>query len=83
MCVFVLQIASTQVQYLALGPLELHEFPTDSPLKPVQVPLDGIISFQRVDCTTQLGVFSKFDGGTLDPTGGVADKDDKQFRSQY
>lgn len=33
MSVFVLGIASTQVQHLALGPLELHEFLTDPPLK--------------------------------------------------
>lgn len=43
MSVFLLGIASTQVQHLALGPLELHEFPTDPPLKPVRVPLDGAL----------------------------------------
>lgn len=82
MSVFVLEIASIQVQHLVLVLLELHEFLTDPPLKSVQVPLDGIISLQCVDCTTQLGVFSKFDECVLDPTGDIADKDDKQFRSQ-
>ncbi|CAM9935932.1 unnamed protein product, partial [Bubo scandiacus] len=39
--VFVLGIALTHVQDLAVGLLELHEVCTGPPLKPVQVPLDG------------------------------------------
>lgn len=81
MSVFVLEIASTQVQHLALGSLELHEFSTDPPLKPVHVPLDGSTSLQHVDCPTQPGLFSIFDESAFDPTVSVADKDDKQFRS--
>ncbi|KAK4814026.1 hypothetical protein QYF61_004656 [Mycteria americana] len=53
--VFVLGIALTQVQDLALGLVEPHEVCT----KPVKVPLDGIPSLQRVDHTTQLGVIRK------------------------
>lgn len=58
-------------------------FPTDPPLKPAQVPLDDSTSLQHVNCTTQLGVFSKFNEDALNPTVCVADKDDEQFRSQY
>jgi len=43
--VFVIVISPTQDQDLALGPVELHEVRTGLPLKPVQVPLDGISSF--------------------------------------
>jgi len=57
--VFVLGIAPTQVQDLALGLVELHGVHMGPPLQPVQVPLDGIPSLQRVDCTTQLGVIGK------------------------
>jgi len=34
-------------------------------LQPVQVPLDGIPSFQYIDCTAQLGVIHKLAGGVL------------------
>jgi len=40
----VLEIPLTQVQDLALGFVELHVVGTGPPLKPVQVPLDGIPS---------------------------------------
>jgi len=63
--VFVLGIAPTQVQDLALGLVELHEVHTGPPLKPVRVPLDGMPSLQRVDHTTHLGVISKFAEGAL------------------
>jgi len=43
--VYVLGIALTQVQDLALGLVELHEVGMDPHLKPVQVPLDSILSF--------------------------------------
>ena len=42
--VFVLGIATNQVQDLALGTVEPKEVHTVPPLKPVQVPLDGIHS---------------------------------------
>ena len=49
-------IATTQVQDLGLG---LHGVCTAPPLQPVQVPLDDILSLQRVDCSTELGVGGK------------------------
>jgi len=49
-------VASTQVQDLALGLAEPDEVHTGSPLQLVQVSLDGIPSFWRVNCTIQLGV---------------------------
>ncbi|PKU30563.1 hypothetical protein llap_19132 [Limosa lapponica baueri] len=81
--VFVLGIALTQMQDLALGLVELQEVCTGPPLKPVQVPLDGIPSLQRVDCATQLGVMGKLAEGALNPTVHVSNKDVKQQRSQY
>ena len=35
-------------------------------LQPVQVPLDGFPSLQRIDCTAQLAVTHKFAEGALD-----------------
>jgi len=75
----VLGITLTHVQDLALGLVEPHEVRTGPPLKPVKVPLDGILSLQHVDCTTQLGVVGRLVEGTLNPTV----KDVKQHRSQY
>ncbi|KAK4824031.1 hypothetical protein QYF61_009622 [Mycteria americana] len=80
--VFVLGIALTHVQDLALGLAELHEVGTGPNLKPVKVPLDGTPSLQRVDCTTWLGVISKLAEGALSPTVYVIDKDVKQCRHQ-
>ena len=45
---------------------ELHEVRTGPLLKPVQVPLDGIPSLQRVDRITQLGVVGKLAEGAYD-----------------
>ncbi|GAB0176555.1 hypothetical protein GRJ2_000120700 [Grus japonensis] len=81
--VVVLGITPTHVQDLALGLVELHVLCIGLCLKPVKVPLDGILSLQHVDCTTQLGVVSKLAEGALDPTVHVANKDVKQCRSQY
>jgi len=52
--IIVLGIAATHEQDLALGFAELHEVRRCPPLMPVKVPLGGIPSLQRVDCTTQL-----------------------------
>lgn len=52
-------IALTQVQDLPFFIVEFHEVGTGPPLKPVQVPLDGILFLQHVDCSTPLGVFGK------------------------
>ncbi|KAK4830883.1 hypothetical protein QYF61_013812 [Mycteria americana] len=57
--VLILGIALTQVQDLALGLVEPHEVHTGPLLQIVQVPLDGIPSLRRVNCTTQLGVICK------------------------
>ena len=60
-------VAPACVQDLALGlvgPHEVHKCPL---LELVQVPLDGILSLRRVDCTTQLGVICKLAEGALDP----------------
>ncbi|KAK4811014.1 hypothetical protein QYF61_015718 [Mycteria americana] len=81
--VFVLEIAPTHVQDLALGLVELHEVPMGPPLKPVKVPLDGIPSLRCTNRTTQLGVICRLAEGALNPTVHVADKDVKQHRSQY
>ncbi|KAK4832392.1 hypothetical protein QYF61_022247 [Mycteria americana] len=81
--VFVLGIAPTHVQDLALGLLEPHEVHMCPPLQLVQVPLGGIPSFQLVDCTTQLDVISKCAEGALNPTVHVTNKDVKQRQSQY
>ncbi|KAK4831314.1 hypothetical protein QYF61_016803, partial [Mycteria americana] len=80
--VFVLGIALTHVQDLALGLVELPEVCMGPPLKPVKVPLDGIPSLQRVDRTTQLGVIGKLAEGALNPTIHIV-KDMEQCRSQY
>ena len=69
-----LGIALTPVQDLALGLVEFHEVCMDLPLEPAKVPLDGIPSLQRVDCTTQLGVVSKLAEGALNPTVRIIDK---------
>ena len=63
-------VAPTHVQELAP-----HEVRTDPPLKPVQVPLDGILSLRFVDCTTQLGVVGKLAEGALSPTVHDTNKD--------
>ncbi|KAK4811172.1 hypothetical protein QYF61_019803 [Mycteria americana] len=66
--VLILGIAPMQVQDLALGFVELQEVPMGPLLKPVQVPLDGIPSLKRINCTTQLGVICKLAEGALSPT---------------
>lgn len=63
--------------------IKLNEDHTCPPLKPTKVPVYGISSFQCVDCTTQLGVISKPDQGTLNSTVCVTGKDYIQFWSQY
>ncbi|KAK4825967.1 hypothetical protein QYF61_003536 [Mycteria americana] len=81
--VFVLGIALTHVQDLALGLVELHEVCPGPALKPVTVPLDGIPSLQHVDHTTQLAVVGNLAVGALTPTVHVANEDVKQHQSQY
>ena len=79
-----LGIALTHVQDLALGLVELHEVCMGPCLKPVQVPLDGILALQRADRTTQLGVVGRLSAdGALNPTVHVANRDVKRHCSQY
>lgn len=63
--------------------VELHEVDIDSPLEPVKVPLDVILSFQDVNCTTQVGIISKLPEDALNPTAHVAEKATEQSWSQY
>ncbi|KAK4824941.1 hypothetical protein QYF61_021561 [Mycteria americana] len=81
--VLLLGIALIQVQNLALGFVELHAVCTGPLLKPVKVPLDGIPSLQRIDCTTQLGVIHKLAEAALGPTVYIIGEDIKQYWSQY
>ncbi|PKU44393.1 hypothetical protein llap_5336 [Limosa lapponica baueri] len=81
--VFVFRIAATQVQDLVLSLVELHEVSMGPSLKPVKFPLGGIPSFQHVDRSTQLGVVRKLAEGAHNPTAHVANKDVRQYQSQY
>ena len=81
--VALLGIALTQVQDLALGLVELHEVGMGSPLKPVQVPLDGIHFLLHVNCTTQLSVICKLAEGAFNPTVHVVYKDVNVHQSQH
>ncbi|KAK4824302.1 hypothetical protein QYF61_013047, partial [Mycteria americana] len=78
-----LGIALTQVQDLALGLVELHGVRMGPLLKPVKVPLDGIPSLKRINCTTQLGLICKLAEGALNPTVYVINKDIEQYWVQY
>jgi len=64
--VLIAGVALTQMQDLALGLVELREVHTGPFLELVQVPLDGILSFWCVNCTTQLDVICKLAEGALD-----------------
>jgi len=81
--VFVLGIAPSCMHDPALGLVERHDIRMGPPLKPVQVPLNGIPSLQRVSHFAQLAVVSKFAEGTLNPTVHFALKDIKQSQSQF
>ncbi|PKU46206.1 hypothetical protein llap_3480 [Limosa lapponica baueri] len=81
--VFVLGITLTRMQDLTFGLVEFYEVGMRTDLKPVQVPLDGLPSFQCINSTTQLGVTSNLAKGALNPTIHVANKDVKQRWSQY
>ena len=56
---FVLGTALTYVQDITPGLLEHHDIHTGPPLKPVKVPLDGILSLQHVNHTRKLGVIGR------------------------
>ncbi|KAK4823530.1 hypothetical protein QYF61_003039 [Mycteria americana] len=77
--ILIVGLALTQVQDPALGLVEPHEVHTGPLLKLVQVPLNGIPSLRRVNCTTQLGVICKPAECALDPTVCVIDEDIKQY----
>ncbi|KAK4815950.1 hypothetical protein QYF61_010444 [Mycteria americana] len=77
------RIAATQVQDPALGLVEPHEVHTGPLLRLVQVPLDDIVSFWCVSCTTQLGVICQLAEGALDLDVNVIDENIEQHWSQY
>ena len=52
--------ALTLVQHLEPGLAELHVFPMDLFIEPVQVPLDVILSFRCIYITSQLNIICKF-----------------------
>lgn len=70
----VLGIALIQVQDLALGVVGLNDIYAGPLPKPVKVPLDGILSFQHTEHTTELGIVSKLAESALSPTVRIADK---------
>ena len=51
-------------------------------LQPVEVPLDGFLSLQCIDCTAQLGVIHKLTEGALDAIVYVIDDDVEEHSSQ-
>ncbi|KAJ7409912.1 hypothetical protein WISP_111561 [Willisornis vidua] len=55
----------------------VREISTDTVLKLVQFPLDGILSFRYVNCTTQFGVICKFAESALNPTAHVINENIK------
>ena len=73
----------TQVQDFALGFIEPHHVHLGLLLEPVQVAVDGILSLEHVDCTTQLGVIHRLAVGALNSTVNVIDEDVKEHQSHY
>ncbi|KAK4812272.1 LOW QUALITY PROTEIN: hypothetical protein QYF61_012947, partial [Mycteria americana] len=67
----------------ALGLVEPHEVHTAPLLQLVQVSVDDIPSFWRVNCTTQLGVICRLAEGALDLAVNVIDENIEQHWSQY
>ena len=63
--VLIVGFAPTQMQDLALGLVEPHEVHKGPVLEPVHVPLDSILFFWCVSCTTQLGIICKLAEGAL------------------
>jgi len=61
-------VALTQVQDTTFDHVEPHEVHTGSLPEPVKIPLDGIPSLRRVECSMQLGVVNKFAEGALNPS---------------
>ncbi|KAK4824907.1 LOW QUALITY PROTEIN: hypothetical protein QYF61_021422 [Mycteria americana] len=75
------RIAPTQDP--AFGLVEPHEVHTGPLLQLVQVPLDDIMSFWCVNCTTQLGVICKLAESALNLAVYVIDENIEQHWSQY
>lgn len=63
-------IALTQVQHIDL--VELQEVPMGLLLKLVQIPLDGILYFCCITCTTDFCVICKFADGALSTSDNLA-----------
>lgn len=70
------------MQDLLLGLVQPHEFHIDTPLRPVQIPPDGMPVLKCAMCSTQLGVLHKPIEGTLNATVYVVDEDTKLYWSQ-
>ena len=51
-------------------------------LQPVQITLDGFPSFQRIDCTAQLGIIRKLAEGALNAIVYVTVEDVEEHQSQ-
>ncbi|XP_048790014.1 uncharacterized protein LOC125688256 [Lagopus muta] len=75
-------VLPAQMQNLALCRVEPHQVHPSPALQPVEVPLNGIPSFHRINRTTQLGVVSKLAEGALNSLIDVINKDVKEHRSQ-
>ncbi|RMC15238.1 hypothetical protein DUI87_07423 [Hirundo rustica rustica] len=77
--VLVSGIALTQVQHLALGPVELDEVLLGPLFEFLQVLLDGILSFCCVTYTAQLCVICRLAECAVDATVCVLNKDIKDY----
>ena len=76
-------VALTQMQDLALDLVERPEVHPGPPFQLVQVPLDDVLSFWHVSCTTHLGVICKLAEGALDLAVWVTEENIKQHLSQW
>ena len=80
--VLVVGFVSIQLQDLAFGFVESHEVHLDPLLKPVYVPLAGILSLWHVNHSLQLGIICKLAEGALNPTVDVTEEDVKEYEFQ-
>lgn len=70
--VYISEIVLSQVQHSALGLVERPQVHMDLLSN---VPLDGIPPFCPINCTTRLGIITKFAEGALSPTVSVLNVD--------
>ncbi|KAJ7409027.1 hypothetical protein WISP_117158 [Willisornis vidua] len=81
--VLVLGAALTQVQDFTLSLVKPHVVSVDPFLVLVHVPLDGMLPFWHVNCTTQLVIIRRLAQGALNTSVHVIDEDIKLFWSQH